>query len=86
MAVEQAHEVVRLEPGKYTLTVTSQGFNTAQRENIEMRVADRLTLDIQLQVGVTDTVTSPSGLTRTSTPSDDSASAFSRRSISDRFG
>src|SRR5688500_13906623 len=46
-----------VQPGKYTLTVTSQGFNTAQREKIEMRVADRLTLDIQLQVGVTDTVT-----------------------------
>jgi hypothetical protein len=45
-----------LQPGKYTLTVTSQGFNTAQREGIEVRVAERLTLDVQMQVGVADTV------------------------------
>ncbi|HEV2761392.1 MAG TPA: carboxypeptidase-like regulatory domain-containing protein, partial [Pyrinomonadaceae bacterium] len=46
-----------LQPGRYTLTVTNQGFNTAVREGIEIRVADRLTLDVQMQVGVTDTVT-----------------------------
>jgi hypothetical protein len=46
-----------LQPGRYTLSVSSQGFNTAQREAIEIRVADRLTLDIQMQVGVTDTIT-----------------------------
>ena len=46
-----------VQPGRYTLTITSQGFNTAQREGIEIRVADKLTLDVQLQVGVTDTVT-----------------------------
>ena len=45
-----------LQPGKYALTVTSQGFNTAQRTGIEIRVADRLTLDVQMQVGVADTV------------------------------
>src|SRR5687767_13818536 len=46
-----------LQPGRYTLTVSSQGFNTAQREGIEIRVADRLTLDVEMQVGVADTVT-----------------------------
>jgi hypothetical protein len=46
-----------LQPGRYTLTVSGQGFNTAQREGIEVRVADRLTLDVQMQVGVADTVT-----------------------------
>jgi hypothetical protein len=46
-----------LQPGRYVLTVSSQGFNTAQREGIEIRVADRLTLDVQMQVGVADTVT-----------------------------
>src|SRR4051812_34955658 len=34
-----------LQPGKYTLTVTKEGFNTAAREGIEVRVADKLTLD-----------------------------------------
>ncbi|MCA1564377.1 MAG: carboxypeptidase-like regulatory domain-containing protein [Acidobacteria bacterium] len=45
-----------LQPGKYTLTVSSQGFTTAQRGDIEIRVADRLTLDIQMQTGLAETV------------------------------
>src|SRR5262245_55868680 len=40
-----------LQPGKYQLSVTQQGFKAAQRENIELRVADRLTLDVKLDVG-----------------------------------
>ena len=40
-----------LQPGKYQLTVTQQGFKAAQRENIELRVADKLTLDVKLEVG-----------------------------------
>src|SRR5438105_4058839 len=35
-----------LQPGKYALTVTSQGFKTAQRTGIELRVADKLALDV----------------------------------------
>src|SRR5436190_137588 len=47
-----------LQPGKYTLTVTSQGFNTTTREDIEVRVTDRITLDVQLQTaGLTGMVT-----------------------------
>ncbi len=40
-----------LQPGKYQLTVTQQGFKASQRDNIEVRVADKLTLDVQLEVG-----------------------------------
>jgi carboxypeptidase family protein len=40
-----------LQPGKYQLSVTQQGFKAAQRGNIELRVADRLTLDVKLDVG-----------------------------------
>ena len=40
-----------LPPGRYTLRVTSPGFRTAQRELVEIRVADRLTLDVQLEIG-----------------------------------
>src|SRR5262249_8987628 len=40
-----------LQPGKYAITVTQQGFKSAQRKNIELRVADKLTLDVQLEVG-----------------------------------
>jgi hypothetical protein len=42
-----------LPPGKYQLTVTRENFNTAVRDGIEVRVADRLTLDVQLEIGVT---------------------------------
>ncbi|MFL6256175.1 MAG: carboxypeptidase regulatory-like domain-containing protein, partial [Pyrinomonadaceae bacterium] len=47
-----------LNPGKYTLTVTAQGFSNVTRENIEIRVADKLTLDVPMSVtGVGETVT-----------------------------
>jgi len=46
-----------LQPGRYTLTVTSQGFRTAQRESVELRVADKLALDVSLEVGVAESVT-----------------------------
>ncbi len=53
-----------LPPGKYQLTVTKENFNTAVRDGIEVRVADRLSLDVQLEIGVTAMVTTvASGLT-----------------------
>jgi hypothetical protein len=53
-----------LQPGKYTLRVTNQGFSAAVREGIEVRVADKLTIDMPLQVGgVTETVTTVASTT-----------------------
>jgi hypothetical protein len=47
-----------LQPGTYTISVASKGFNTTTREEIEIRVADKLTLDVQLQAeGLTGMVT-----------------------------
>jgi hypothetical protein len=46
-----------LPPGKYQLTVIKENFNTAVRDGIQVRVADRLTLDVQLEIGVTAMVT-----------------------------
>jgi Carboxypeptidase regulatory-like domain len=46
-----------VQPGKYTLTVTQEGFNTLLRENIEVNVADKLTLDAKMEIGVAATVT-----------------------------
>jgi hypothetical protein len=57
-----------VQPGKYRLTVASEGFAEAVREGIEVRVAEKLTLDVQVQVsGVGDTVTVSAGLTSCST-------------------
>ena len=45
-------------PGKYRVTVESTGFKKAVRDNIEVRVGDRLQLDMALEVGaVSETVT-----------------------------
>ena len=45
-------------PGRYTLSVTAAGFATASREGIEIRVSEKLTLDVPMQVtGVGETVT-----------------------------
>ena len=37
--------------GRYTLTATLQGFSTAKRGDVEVRVGDRLTIDLTLTVG-----------------------------------
>lgn len=52
-----------VQPGKYTLKVNATGFSELSREGIEVRVADRLTLDLQMTVaGVGEMVTITSGL------------------------
>jgi hypothetical protein len=39
------------------LTVTQEGFNTSVREGVEVRVADKLNLDVTMEIGVAATVT-----------------------------
>ena len=50
-----------LQPGKYMITVTKDGFTTASRDEIEIRVADKLTLDIKMEIGVAATVSIVTG-------------------------
>src|SRR5438270_6440793 len=53
-----AYSFQLLQPGKYTLTVNAQGFAPATREDVAVNVADKLTLDVQVQVtGVGETIT-----------------------------
>jgi hypothetical protein len=40
-----------LTPGRYRLTAELQGFKKAIRDNIEVRIGDRLALDVTLEVG-----------------------------------
>src|SRR5947207_15996109 len=50
---EGSYDFPVLLPGQYKLLVTKEGFKVEAREQIEIRVADRLTIDVQLQtVGV----------------------------------
>ena len=47
-----------VQPGKYTLIVTTPGFKKEVHEGIELNVADKLTLDVELEVGgIENTVT-----------------------------
>ncbi|MET0645257.1 MAG: carboxypeptidase-like regulatory domain-containing protein, partial [Pyrinomonadaceae bacterium] len=55
---EGAYVFPLLNPGRYTLTVIAQGFGNATRENIEIRVSEKITLDVPMSVtGVGETVT-----------------------------
>src|SRR5438128_1200294 len=55
---EGTYDFPVLLPGKYTLLVTKQGFKVEAREQIEIRVADKLTIDVQLKTGsISETVT-----------------------------
>jgi hypothetical protein len=38
-------------PGKYSVSATGEGFKTSIRENVELKVDDRLTLDFTLEIG-----------------------------------
>jgi len=53
-----AYEILYIQPGIYSLTATAQGFKTFERQNIQVRVSDRLTEDLVLEVGsISESVT-----------------------------
>ena len=53
-----AYELPYLQPGIYKISVSAPGFKTYERSNMAVRVGDRLTLDIALEVGqITESVT-----------------------------
>ena len=67
-----AYTVLYLTPGSYSLTAEAKGFKKVIRQNIEVRVGDKLELDLQLEVGaVSETVniTTDSPLLDTNTAS-----------------
>ena len=48
---EGQYTVPLLPPGSYTVSATANGFRTSTVENVTIQVEDRLTIDMQLQVG-----------------------------------
>ena len=73
-----------LNPGMYTLTITAQGFSNVTRENIEVRVADRLTLDVPMSVtGVGETVTTVASAPVLETGSVSTGTTISNQQISE---
>lgn len=49
--VNGAYQVLFLDPGHYTLKVTAPGFKELVRSEFELRVADRVSMDLTLQMG-----------------------------------
>lgn len=65
-------EVPYLLPGRYTITVGATGFKTAVRDQIELRVGDRMALDFALELGAVGesvTVTGETPLVESATAS-----------------
>ncbi|HEX8737092.1 MAG TPA: TonB-dependent receptor, partial [Pyrinomonadaceae bacterium] len=50
---EGSYTVPFLLPGKYSVSITAAGFKTSVRENVNVNVDDRLTIDVQLEIGQT---------------------------------
>jgi hypothetical protein len=48
---EGVYTIPLLPQGVYTVTVELQGFKRASRQNVEVRISERITLDIQLELG-----------------------------------
>ncbi len=73
-----------LTPGNYTISVEAKGFKKAMRSNVEVRVGDKLELDLMLEVGAvaeTVNVTSDAPLLETNTAS--AGQVIDRRRISE---
>ena len=70
--------------GRYTLTVTLSGFSTTKREGIEVRVGDRLRLDLAMQLGaVTEEVTVRSEAPLLDTGSANRGQVINREQVAD---
>lgn len=52
------YQLLRLSPGRYTLTVEAANFKKLERSGVTVQVADRLTIDLPLEVGQVSEVVS----------------------------
>jgi hypothetical protein len=48
---EGNYEILFLNPGTYLITSEIAGFKTFQRDNVELRIGDRIGLDVMLEPG-----------------------------------
>jgi hypothetical protein len=78
------YSVLFLAPGSYSVTVEAQGFKKLLHQGIEVRVSDKLTLDLQLEVGaVQESVSITSGATLLETSTASAGQVIDRRRISE---
>ncbi|MCC6585297.1 MAG: carboxypeptidase regulatory-like domain-containing protein [Bryobacterales bacterium] len=70
--------------GRYTLNVEAQGFKKYIRENIELGVAQKLGLDVQMEIGaLSDSVTVTGEVTQLETESASRGQLITRRELHD---
>src|SRR5215510_6245085 len=78
------YSALYLIPGSYSVTIEAAGFKKSTRQNIEVRVGDKLQIDLQLQVGnVADTVNVTADAPILETNSATAGQVIDRRRISE---
>src|SRR5262245_53196330 len=78
------YSALYLIPGSYSITIEAAGFKKSTRQNIEVRVGDKLQIDLQLQVGnVSDTVNVTADAPMLETNSATAGQVIDRRRISE---
>src|SRR5574341_652548 len=78
------YTVLYLTPGSYNVLIEARGFKKANRQNVEVRVGDKLALDVQLQVGeVQETVNITSDAPILETASASAGQVIDQRRISE---
>jgi hypothetical protein len=81
---EGAYNLPFVPIGRYTLTASLAGFSTTKREGIEVRVGDRLRLDLGLQLGaLTEEVTVSSEVPLLDTGSANRGQVINREQVAD---
>lgn len=78
------YQVLYLTPGNYNLSVEAKGFKKSIRQNIEVRIGDKLQLDLTLEVGeLTETVNVTSDAPLLETTSASAGQVIDQRRISE---
>ncbi|MBI1763718.1 MAG: carboxypeptidase regulatory-like domain-containing protein [Acidobacteria bacterium] len=78
------YSVLYLTPGQYKVSVEAKGFKKSLRQNVEVRIGDKLALDVQLEVGaVQETVNITSDAPLLETNSASAGQVIDQRRIAD---
>src|SRR6516165_9597446 len=78
------YQVLALNPGKYSVKVTADGFQSALRDDVEVQVQDRLSINFSLKVGsVTQEVLVTGGEPLLETETADLGSVINQQQVND---
>ncbi|MGH9630103.1 MAG: carboxypeptidase regulatory-like domain-containing protein, partial [Bryobacteraceae bacterium] len=78
------YQIGFLLPGRYHLTVSAPGFKNYVRQNIQLAVAEKLGLDVEIEIGaVTETVTVSAEIGLLDTESSSRGQVVTRRELAD---